>query len=69
MHVHTAVSYAAFGLAAAVYATVMCAGYATFGQSASGLILNNYHKRVSPSTHYTTVHYTVDTLTLECVDL
>eukprot|EP00953_Heterococcus_sp_UTEX-ZZ885_P033242 17313-Heterococcus_DN1.PRE.1 len=39
-------SYAAFGLAAAVYATVMCAGYATFGQSASGLILNNYHKRL-----------------------
>ena len=38
------VVFSAFSLSAAVYGVVMACGYATFGQAASGLILNNYGK-------------------------
>jgi len=33
---------AAFGISALLYCIVMCAGYATFGSAAAGLILNNF---------------------------
>lgn len=40
-------TYISFGIAAAVYACTMFAGYATFGKACKGLILSNYAGKVS----------------------